>query len=236
MSAATAQIAAGMPNGVGEDAGEEGADGEAAVAPEPVDADRAGPPGGVGDVADRGEQGRVDHRGAGAEQRPRRAPTARSRWSAAIQRDGDGLGEHAAGDEPLAADPVGQRAGDELAEAPHGGVERGEDADAADGQAGGGEEDREQAPGEAVVEVVDQAGLAGTTTAPCSRKLVSAKTSPVVSSPWWVAVGGDVVGGLVAGVAAGLAHEERRQAEAEAGVGERRGRTARGAARRAAAM
>src|SRR5204862_251086 len=54
--------------GVGEDAGGQGADGEAAVAPEPVDADGAGPPGGVGEVADDGEQGGVDHGGAGAEQ------------------------------------------------------------------------------------------------------------------------------------------------------------------------
>ena len=77
------------------------------------------------------------------------------------QADGDGLEQHAAGDQRLAADPVGQRAGDELAEPPHGGVERGEHADLADGQAGGGEQEREQAPGQAVVEVVDQPGLAG---------------------------------------------------------------------------
>ncbi len=68
MRAATAQMAAADAEGVGEQAGEQRADGEAAVAPEPVDADGAGPPGGVGDVADGGEQGRVDHGGAGAEQ------------------------------------------------------------------------------------------------------------------------------------------------------------------------
>ena len=108
----------GDAEGVGDDAGEDRADGEAAVAPEPVDADGAGAPVGVGDVADRGEQRRVDHRGADAEQRrapsgPR--PEAGRRGDPA---DRDGLGEHAAGDEPLAADAVGEAAGDELAEAP----------------------------------------------------------------------------------------------------------------------
>ena len=73
----------------------------------------------------------------------------------------DGLQQHAGGDEGFAAAAVGQGAGDELPEAPHGGVERGEHADPGDRQAGGGEQDREQAPGQPVVEVVDQAGLAG---------------------------------------------------------------------------
>src|SRR5439155_23520583 len=54
--------------GVGEDAGQECAGGEAAVAPEAVDADGAGPPGGVGDVADGGEQSGVHQRGTDAEQ------------------------------------------------------------------------------------------------------------------------------------------------------------------------
>ena len=54
----------------------------------------------------------------------------------------------------------------QLAESPHGGVERGEHADAADRQPGVGEEDREQTPGEAVVEVVDEAGLDCTRTGP----------------------------------------------------------------------
>ena len=51
-----------------------------------------------------------------------------------------------------------------------------------------------------------------------SRKLVRANIDPepVVG----VGVGGDVVGGFVAGVAAGLAHEQGGQAEAEAGEGD----------------
>src|SRR5664279_745555 len=41
------------------------------------------------------------------------------------------------------------------------GYSAGEDADLGDGDPGGGEEHREQPPGQAVVEVVDQPGLAG---------------------------------------------------------------------------
>ena len=68
VSAATTQMAVRMPKRSASEAGEQGADGEAAVAPQAVDADGAGAPGRVGDVADDGEQGRVDHGGAGAEQ------------------------------------------------------------------------------------------------------------------------------------------------------------------------
>jgi hypothetical protein len=143
---------------VGDDAGEEGADGEAAVAPEPVDADGSGAPGGVGDVADRGEQGGVDHGGADAEQHGTAGPGPEA-GDARHPGERGGLGEHAAGDEGFAADAVGEPAGVELAEAPGRRVERGEDPDASDGHAGGGEEDREQAPREPVVEVVDQPGL-----------------------------------------------------------------------------
>ena len=66
-----------------------------------------------------------------------------------------------------------------------------------------------------------------------SVKLVSRKTSPVVRSSWSCSLAGDVVGGFVLGVAAGLADEQRRQAEAERRRRRARGRTARAAARRA---
>ena len=122
----------------------------------------------------------------------------------------------------------------ELAESPDGGVERGEDADLADGQAGGGEQDREQAPGQAVVEVVDHAGLAGRG----QRRLAKAgldEDLPVGELGVEVVVAAVDAGcmgpRLEAGVAAGLAHDEGGQAEAERGVGDRRGRTARDAAR-----
>jgi hypothetical protein len=85
---------------VGEDAGEERADGEAAVAPEPVDADGAGAPAGVGDVADGGEQGGVDHGGADAEHDGAEAQ-AQKPVTAGDPGEGGGLGEHAAGDEGL---------------------------------------------------------------------------------------------------------------------------------------
>src|SRR6516165_12123348 len=52
----------------GGDAADQGADRVAGVAPETVDSQRRRPPGGGGGVADRGEQGGVDERGAGAEQ------------------------------------------------------------------------------------------------------------------------------------------------------------------------
>ena len=76
MSAATAQIAASIETRSARMPASERADGEAGVAPQPVDADRAGPPERVGDVADRGEQRRVDHRGAGAEQHGAERPGA----------------------------------------------------------------------------------------------------------------------------------------------------------------
>jgi hypothetical protein len=50
-------------------------------------------------------------------------------------------------------------AGGELGEAPNGGVERAVEPDLGQGQAMAGEQDREQAPGQAVVEVVHQSGL-----------------------------------------------------------------------------
>ena len=106
----------------------------------------------------------------------------------------------------------------ELPEAPHGRVEGGEDADAADGEPGVGEEDREQPPGEAVVEVVDQPGLRARRQRPVPEG-GEREDLPGGQVAWWRAFGG-VVGGLVAGVAAGLAHEERGQAEAERGVGD----------------
>ncbi len=203
---------------VGEDAGEEGADGEAAVAPQAVDADGAGAPGGVGDVADRGEEGGVDHGGSDAEHDGAGRPGPEA-GDGGHPGERGGLGEHAAGDEGFAADAVGEPAGVELAEAPGGGVEGGEDADASDREAGGGEEDGEQAPGEAVVEVVDQPGLRAR-----RQRLVAERGEPEDLAGRQPVVmcgaGGGVVAGFVAGVGVGLAHRERGQAEAEGGVGE----------------
>lgn len=87
-------------------------------APEPVDTDRASPAGGVGDVADHGEQGWVDHGGARAEQHVCDRPHSEAVHES-DQREGGGLGEHAGGDEVFAAPPVRQRPGHELPDAPH---------------------------------------------------------------------------------------------------------------------
>ncbi len=207
---------------VGDDTGQQGAGREAAVAPEPVHAHGPGPPGGMGDVADRGEQGRVDQRGARAERgrgdRPRQEGV----------RDGDhGQGErlqpHAGDDHPLAAPPVRQCTGGQLADSPHGRVQRREDADPADGQAGRGEQDREQPPGEAVVEVVDQPGLAGRGQGrfleagldehlPVGELVVQVVVASVGA--------GDVADGLETRVFAGLLHGEGGQSQTESREGD----------------
>ncbi|QCB97475.1 hypothetical protein E5206_11575 [Arthrobacter sp. PAMC25564] len=88
--------------GIGEDAGEECADGESAVAPQPVDPYRAGTPDRVRDVADGGQQGGVDHGGAGAEQDRGGEPDPEA------GPEGDhhqchGLDEHASHDQPFPA-------------------------------------------------------------------------------------------------------------------------------------
>ncbi|MFK4101488.1 hypothetical protein ACI2L1_15665 [Streptomyces sp. NPDC019531] len=56
---------------------------------------------------------------------------------------------------------VGEVAGGDLAEAPEDGVQALDQSDRGEPEPVVGEEEREDAPGEAVVEVVDEAGLAG---------------------------------------------------------------------------
>ncbi len=144
---------------VGGDPGKDRADGEAPVAPEPVDADRSRPPGRVCDVADRGQERWVDHRGADAEQDGTKSPC-REAGGRGDQPDRNCLREHPGDDEEFAANAIGESTGHELAEAPDRGVDGREHADTCDGESRGGEVQREDAPGEAVVEVVDEAGLA----------------------------------------------------------------------------
>src|SRR6266540_2864592 len=117
-----------------------------------------------------------------------------------------------------AAIAVRRRPGGQLLEPPHGRVERGEGTDAGQREAGGGEQDREEAPGEAVVEVVDHTRLAGRgqggfAEADQGENLTGGQ--PAVMR----AGGGDAGGGLVVGVPARLAYGQRGQAEAERGVG-----------------
>jgi len=68
---------------------------------------------------------------------------------------------HAGDDQALAAPSVTQWTSCDLQDAPGRGIDRLEDADALDAEAEGGEEQREDAPAHAVIEVVDEAGLRG---------------------------------------------------------------------------
>jgi hypothetical protein len=111
-------------------------------------------------IRDSGKQRGIDHR------RPQPLE-AGAQQPGGIRRDEDGepdpsrLNDHAAGDQPLAPDPIGERPGDNLEESPYGGVDRLDDPDALDPQAIRREKQGIDAPGHPVVEVVDKARLAG---------------------------------------------------------------------------
>jgi hypothetical protein len=109
--------------------------------------------------------------------------------------------------------------GEHLPGSPDCRIQRDQDADAGDAESGGGEQDRVLAPREAVVEVVDEPGLAG------SREGLFVEAGegedlpagqPVVVA----AVAGGVGGGLVPGMVVGFADKHGGQAEAEGGEGE----------------
>jgi len=82
-------------------------------------------------VTDRGEQRRVDHRGAGAEQDRSERPHAEG-GPDRDQRECHRLHCHSGGDEPFAAKTIRQCTGDQLTRAPDGGVERGQRPDLPD--------------------------------------------------------------------------------------------------------
>ena len=128
------------------------------------------------------------------------------------------LEEHPADDEALATDSIGEPAGHQLAEPPDRRIDRGQRADLGDAQTRRGVVDRQQPPGEAVVEVVHEPGLAGGG----ERRLAEARERehPARREPAREVLAAGMGGRLVAGVAAGLADEDRRQAQAEARVGE----------------
>src|SRR5207248_9152958 len=136
---------------VGHHPGDECTDGKSSVSPESVHPDGRSTPGGMGHIADGGQEGWVDHGGAGAENEGAEGP-----WPEAVdsgdEPDGCCLSPHPRGDQPLAADAIGQRAGDELTGAPHRRIEGGENPNSGDGEAPAGEEDREDAPGQPVVQ------------------------------------------------------------------------------------
>ena len=117
-------------------------------------------PGGVRDVAHRCEQRRVHHRGAGTEEDGSESPR-RTRASSADEPDRRRLHPHSRCDRPLAPGAIRQCAGEELPDAPDRGVEGGQHTDPSHRQIRDlREEEREDAPRQAVVEVVHQPGLA----------------------------------------------------------------------------
>ena len=145
--------------GVRETSGQQCADGEATVAPQAVDAEGPRAPFGVGDVAHSRQQRRVDHGRSDPEQDGSDEPDS----EAVSESDHplcNCLRDHPADDQPFAADSVGGSPGDELAGTPDCRVDGSQDADPLDAQPGRGKQDREQSPGQTVVEVVDQICLA----------------------------------------------------------------------------
>src|SRR3989442_2079274 len=69
------------------------------------------------------------------------------------------MSQHPEHDQRLAAGAVGEPAGCELAAAPDGGVDGSDGSDLRRGRAVSGEVERGEAPGERVVQVVDETGL-----------------------------------------------------------------------------
>ena len=91
---------------VGDGAGDQAAGDVAAVAPEAVDADDGGARDGCDGVGHRGDQGRVDERGAEPEQHGRGGRGRQRAVAECEQRERGGLEQHAAGDQRLAPDAV----------------------------------------------------------------------------------------------------------------------------------
>src|SRR5215216_3686420 len=149
----------GFVDSIGRDADEQAAGGIAEVAPEAVDADGRGSPGGVSAVADGGEKCRVDERGADAH-RQRGSDPAEVLMGCDQADDAGGLQPEPGDDERFAAGAVGPGAGGELGETPGRRVNGSDDADPTDRESFVCEKDRDESPHHGVVEVVDEAGLA----------------------------------------------------------------------------
>ncbi len=144
---------------IGQDPGCQRADRIAEIPPEPVDAHRRPSPGRAPDVADHGKQCGIHHRRAQAEADRRCEPRAQ----AAGERDreqGRTLEEHPPHDQVTPAPAIAERSGDELGQTPGCRICEGEDRDLIKRQTARGEEEREEPPGEPVVQVVDQTDLA----------------------------------------------------------------------------
>src|SRR5688572_13453221 len=110
------------------------------------------------DVADYGQQSGIDHCCANAEYDPGDYPGAES-TPADDTRQSCRLDHHPACDHPLSAPPVAQCSRPELGDTPGRGINERKYRNVPNRCAAGCEEERKQSPREAVVEVVDQAGL-----------------------------------------------------------------------------
>ena len=103
----------GEAEAVGDEAGGERTDRVAEIAPEPIDAERAGTPGRMRGVGDGGDQARVDHRRAQAEQQAADEPPFELACRRGDEQAG-GLHPHAGHDQALAPPAVAQGAGGDL--------------------------------------------------------------------------------------------------------------------------
>ena len=118
VTAATIADGGAQGRGVGGDAGDQRADRIAEVAPEPIHADGRCSPGRVRDVADRGEQRRIHHRRPEPEQDGADGEAREAATSAVTSAMPTACIHMPPDDEPLAPDPVRQRAGEELRRRP----------------------------------------------------------------------------------------------------------------------
>jgi hypothetical protein len=141
------------------DAGEQSAGDVAHVAPEAVDANGRRASDGRDRVRDGGDQRGVDECGSHAQHNCRRCRDPDGPVGHGQQREGSGLGQHAGDDQRFSSDAVRPLSGQDLADPPDTRVQPGDEAHLRRRGAIGGQEERDDPPGQGVVEVVDQAGL-----------------------------------------------------------------------------
>jgi hypothetical protein len=199
---------AAVPEGVRDGAGDQRAQRVARVAPEAIDPDDGRARDRRDRVGHRGDQRRVDQRGAQSEQCGGGGGDGDRAAAERQQRERTGLHEHAGDDQGLASGGVRPVPGGDLGDAPHAGIDRGDQSDLRGAGAVRGEEQRHEPPGEAVVEVVDQAGLR----AGAQRGDAVGGAGERLAQPRWVAVGRRVMGGLLQrDVRRGVTHEDHRE-------------------------
>lgn len=162
----------------------------------------------------------MDHRRAEPQQRRGNRPPGESR-AGCHQAQSQPLESRAAGDEPLAPPPVDQGSGEELTQAPHRRVEGRQHAERATESPAEASKDREEAPRQAVVEVVDQTRLTGSRQGGLSERRLR-EHLPVREVAAQVVVTAvdtrDVSRALEPRMLACLTDEQHRHAEAEGGI------------------